>query len=225
MKCRLCLGLLLAICSILAAQDFKWIKTLEIEGNGIMQGPPMDLKGSKWRVRYSSQDNSPILVELYNANGTSKKEIIRSNNKQTTSGTRIVDYRGGFDKGFLRIRGSYSGWKVSFEQFVDDIRGWELTKLGKIQKTFDKLGIWGGDGGESMEIPLNVKDNPLRMLITNKSSERLKVEVVDEGNNPVAIAYMFSQGTRETWFYATGEYKLRINSSNTPWVVEVNELK
>ena len=225
MKSRLFLGLLLVCCSMLMAQDFKWHKSLEIEGNGIMQGPPMDLKGSKWRVRYSSKDNSPILVELYSANGKTKKEIIRSNNKQATSGTRVVDYKGGFDKGFLRIRGSYSGWTVVFEQFVDDIRGWELTKLGKLQKNFDKLGIWGGDGGESMEIPISVKDKPLRMTMANKGLERLKIEVVDENNNPVAIAYMFSQGTRETWFYATGDYKLRINSNNTPWIVEINELK
>ena len=225
MKCRLCLGLLLVLCSMLAAQDFKWHKSLEIDGNGIMQGPPMDLKGSKWRVKYSSKDNSPILVELFSADGSVKKEIIRSTNKQTTSGTRVVDYKGGFDKGFLRIRGSYSGWTVIFEQFVDDIRSWELTKLGKIQKSFDKMGIWSGDGGETMEIPFSVMEKPLRMSMTNSGNERLKVEVVDENNNPVAIAYMFTPNTRETWFYATGKYKLRINSNDTPWVVEVNELK
>ena len=225
MKCRMCLGLLLVLCSILAAQDFKWIKTLEIDGNGIMQGPPMDLKGSKWRVRYTSKDNSPILVELYSANGASKKEIIRSNNKQATSGTRVVDYRGGFDKGFLRIRGTYSGWKVVFEQFVDDIRGWELTKLGKIQKSFEKHGIWSGDGNESMDIPISVNDKPLRMTMTNKGQGRLKVEVVDENNIPITIAYMFSPGTYESWFYSAGKYKLRISSSDAPWVVEINELK
>ena len=225
MKYRMCLGLLLVLCSILAAQDFKWIKTLEIDGNGIMQGPPMDLKGSKWRVKYFSKDNSPILVELYNANGTNKKEIIRSNNKQTTSGTRVVDYRGGFDKGFLRIRGTYSGWKVIFEQFVDDIRGWELTKLGKIQKTFEKQGIWSGDGNEKMEIPFSVKDKSLRLTMTNKGQERLRVEIVDGNNNPITMAYMFTASTYESWFYGTGEYKIRINAGETHWVVEINELK
>ncbi|MBO4513933.1 MAG: hypothetical protein J5746_14345 [Victivallales bacterium] len=225
MKCRMCLGLLLVLCSMLAAQDFKWIKTLEIDGNGIMQGPPMDLKGSKWRVRYTSNDNSPILVELYSANGASKKEIIRSNNKQTTSGTRVVDYRGGFDKGFLRIRGTYSGWKVVFEQFVDDIRGWELTKLGKIQKSFEKNGIWSGDGNDSMDIPVSVNDKPLRLTMTNKGQGRLKVEVVDENNTPITIAYMFSPSTYDSWLYSSGKYQLRVSASDAPWVVEITELK
>lgn len=223
MKCRLCLGLLLVLCSILAAEDFKWIKTLELEGNGVMQGPPMDLKGSRWRVKYFSKDNVPMQVELYSSNGSRKKEFIRASNKQTMSGSKAIDYMGGFDKGYLRISGSFKGWKVVFEQFVDDIKGWELTKLGKAQKTFDKLGIWSGDGGESMEIPFSV-NKTLRLTMSNKAQGHLKVEVVNESNNTITMTYILSQGTNESWLYAAGEYKLRISSNDTPWVVEINEL-
>ena len=225
MKCKLCLVLALLLCALTGAQDFKWIKTLEIKGNGIMQGPPMDLRGSKWRVRYTSDDNSPILVELYNADGTSKKEIIRVNNKQSTSGTKVIDYKGGFDKGFLRISGSYNGWIVTFEQFVDDIKGWELTKLGKAPLKFDKFGIWSGDGGEIVELPINVQEKCWKLNMTSKAAGRLKVEVIDSHNTLVALAYFFTPSASDTWFFANGEYKLRINSVATPWVMEINTLK
>ena len=167
----------------------------------------------------------PILVELCSADGSRKLELLRSTNKQGISGSRTVDFRGGYDKGFIRVQGSLNGWQLVFEQYVDDIRGWELTRLAKVAPAFEKLGVWSGDGGETSEIDVSVDAKCWRLSMKCLEQGRLKVDVIDGAGKTVSVVYMFAPGTTENWLYAPGEYKLRVSSVASSWTLEVDTLK
>ncbi len=222
---RLLLVLFIAFGFAVRAGDHKWHRSIMMNGNGIMQGPLMDIKGSKLKVKYSSGDNSPILIELYSEDGSQKMELVKSSNRQTLSGVRFFAPKKGFERGYLKVRGSYNGWQVQFEQFVDDVRGWQLTRLEKQSPEIGKIAAWSGDVDETAELPVSLDAKRSRLRFRALDNGRLKVEVIGEDGSMAALLYMFRQGVYDTWLYRPGEYKVRLTQASMPWTLEVDSVE
>lgn len=203
-----------------SAEECIWHKSLDLKGNGIMQTRFFQIIGKRWRIRYRSAQPAPFAVDLCDARGTrittlaSQRELRTMMSRSGTFSTDAV-------KGdvFLRVSGDDNGWALSFEQYVDTADDFKLTMADKRTPEMLPIGIWCGEKGEKMSIPLKIAAACWCLKLRTFTTGRLKVNVTDAAGACHLRYFILTPGESIAWFYKEGDYTFEAESIDTSWTV------
>jgi len=220
-KTALAFFLLLSCVSLCWAEGYIWKKTLTCSAIGTINTPVFKLIGDKWRIRYSSKNQGPLLVHLYNEDGTFNRTLAKFNLVQgpkTFSGINPF----GEKEVFLQIIGNEATpWVVELEQYVDEIQGWQIYRAQKQTHVLEKYGAWTGEAGEEVTIPLDIPAKHHRISYQAMEQGRLLVDVYGKDGYRKVHCYLFAAGTGHSWLHGDGNTVIKISSIGTPWLVSV----
>jgi hypothetical protein len=130
----------------------------------------------------------------------------------------------------FRIEGDVNGWKVTIEQYIDEIAVWNLFKWRRdneanVQKKLVRHAMWVGDVSEETSQKVTIQAKRWRILAKSHQTGRLKYEVLNADGVRIVSSYRLEAGTSEAWIYTQGEFTVSCSSIGTPWdlVIDVDE--
>ncbi len=213
----------------LHAQAYKWEKTADFSGHGTAQTVLMPIVGERWRIKYESRTRAPLRIVMMDGSGAVVCHVCR-HGAQQTSWLESGHVRGGVKSAALRIEGDMNGWSLVFEQYIDDIGGWELSKWrkncdAKWDSLLEKKGMWCGEGGDEMSCRVAVSSRPWRLVAATAEKGRLKFEVLDKDGKSILADHRLVPGSTTAWFYEAGEFTVRCSSTATPWSLSLEAAK
>ncbi len=221
MKIPLVLSILVALTMSVSA--YTWDKTITLQGRGVRQSCVFPVVGEKWRIRYVPKARGNVKIELLDEDGVAIMTPLNYRNldmPQTVSGRS----NSAIKNVSLRVEGAVNGWTCTFEQYVDEIGGWDIYRWrneGKDVKRFEKFAMWTGDAGDEFETTVNVTAKKCRLLFETFEPGKVKIELIDSNGKCHLLNYHLDKGESDGWVFAPGEYTLKVTSIGSPWTVSI----
>lgn len=213
---------LIALPLFCMGQAHIWHISKTISGCGTLQTDLIPIKGEKWKINYKSNGRIPFVVDMFDAKGVKIASLVKSNNKQPSQDSRTGTITSAMTNVFLRIQGSDNGWSMTFSLLVDDVDNWELSKNKKQIQQLAKYGMWTGEAGEIIKIPINLPSNHWKIKFVSFEQGRLKASVSDADGNSLINTYLFSPGESEAWIHQAGNFIIEAEAMATPWSIEID---
>ena len=211
------------------AQANKWEKVVEFSGYGTTQTRMIPMMGEKWRIKYASNTRSGVIIDMLAPDGQILSHVIHYQSIQSPY-TESWNITPGMEWVAFRIEGDINGWKVSIEQYIDEIASWELFKWrrddeAKTNKRMARHAIWVGDASEETSQKVTRQAKRWRILAKSHQTGRLKYEVLNADGVRIVSNFRLEPGTSESWIYTQGEFTVSCSSIGTAWdlVIDVDE--
>ena len=211
------------------AQANKWEKVVEFSGYGTTQTRLIPMMGEKWRIKYTSNTRSGVIVDMLALDGQILSHVIHYQSQQSPF-TESWNITPGMEWVAFRIEGDVNGWKVVIEQYIDEVASWNLFKWRRddeanVQKKMVRHAMWVGDASEETSQKVTIQAKRWRILAKSYQTGRLKYEVLNADGVRIVSNYRLEAGTSESWIYTQGDFTVSCSSIGTPWdlIIDVDE--
>ena len=211
------------------AQANKWEKTVEFSGYGTTQTRLIPMMGEKWRIKYTPNTRSRVGIDMLAPDGQILSHAIHYQIIQSPY-TESWSITPGMEWVAFRIEGDVNGWKVTIEQYIDEVASWNLFKWRRddeanVQKKMVRHAMWVGDASEETSQKVTIQAKRWRILAKSYQTGRLKYEVLNADGVRLVSNYRLEAGTSESWIYTQGDFTVSCSSIGTPWdlIIDVDE--
>ena len=211
------------------AQANKWEKVVEFSGYGTTQTRLIPMMGEKWRIKYTSNTRSGVIIDMLAPDGQILSHVIHYQSLQSPF-TESWSITPGMEWVAFRIEGDINGWKIVIEQYIDEVASWELFKWRRdneanTQKKLVRHAMWVGEASEETSQKVTIQAKRWRILAKSHQTGRLKYEVLNGDGVRIVSNYRLEAGTSESWIYTQGEFTVSCSSIGTPWdlIIDIDE--
>lgn len=226
MKLKSLLAILFLTAFTLSAAGVKWMETNRWNGNGIIETPAFELRGDEWKLAYTSKSQEVTQLELIDLETGNPLAVVRKAAIGANHTISMKDNTKGVlkRKVYFRISGSKAGWQASLNEYVGQIAAYELSRPKKEQK-LNKYGIWCGDGGESLTIPITIPSKEWKITVKTDAPGTVSLKCTGAEEKVLADTLIFKPSQTSTWMYTDAGVTITLAAAeNTPWTLTIETL-
>ena len=226
MKLKSLLAILFVTAFTLSAAGVKWMETNRWIGNGTIETPAFELRGDEWKLAYTSKSQEVAQLELIDLETGNPLAIVRKSAAGANHSVTMKDNTKGVlkRKVYFRISGSKAGWQTSLNEYVGQIDAYELSRPKKEPK-LSKYGIWCGDGGESLTIPITIPAKEWRITVKTDAPGTVSLKCTGAEEKVLADTFVFKPSKTSTWIHTDAGVTITLSAAeNTPWTLTIETL-
>ena len=222
MKLKSLLFTLFAATLMLQARGVKWIETSKWSGAGVLETRSFEFHGDEWRLFFTGKLKEKALLELVDLESGKPLAYVSDTPREKGTITMKDDTKGLLGrKVYFRFNGPIAGWQASLQEFVGQIEAFDLSRPKKEPK-LKKYGIWCGDGGENLTIPVTLPAKEWKITIKAEAPGIVTLKCVNDEDYTLADTILETPKETSTWIHTNAKVTITVNAAEkTPWTLTI----